>query len=85
MSILDKIYWELYLENPPETTEYKEAKERCYAAWDEAIEVLSPELSNKVWDNFVEFDTIKSLYQFKEGFRLGVQLMSEARTLPGEP
>ena len=85
MSILDKIYYEMYLQKLPETAEYKEVRERSLAIWEEAAEILGPEFSDKVWNNLVELSTVGSHHDFKEGFRLGVQLMLEARTQPGGP
>ena len=83
MNILDELYHEMCIEKQPETAEYKEARERSYAIWEEAAEILGPEFSDQVWNNLVELSTIVSRHDFKEGFRLGVQMMSEART-PGD-
>ena len=85
MSILDELYREMCIEKRPETAEYTEARERGFAIWEEAAEILGPEFSDKVWNNLVELSTIAGRHNFKEGFRLGVQLMLEARALPGEP
>ena len=84
MSILDELYYGLYIEKVPVSAEYKEIQARWYTSWDKAAETLGPEFSDKVWNTLIELKTYESQYNFKEGFRLGVQLMLEACFLPGE-
>ena len=85
MNILDEIYDEIYLGEEPDTEEYRGLRESYYAVWDKAEEILGEEFFDKVWNTVVELNTAANRNYFKEGFRLGVQLMLEARALPGEP
>lgn len=85
MNILDKIYDEIYLEEEPGTEEYRELRKSYYAAWDKVEEISGGGFSDEVWNAVVQMNTAQNRNCFKEGFCLGVQLMLEARFLPGEP
>ena len=84
MSILDKIYLEMYLKKLPEGEEYLKIREHAYAAWEKAAAILGPEFSDEVWNDLMALKTAEDRHDFKEGFRLGVLLMLEAAT-PGAP
>ena len=85
MSILDKIYQEMYLDKTPGTENYQALQQRACELWEEAAKQLGPELADEVWTAITALNLETSSYDFKEGFRLGVQTMIEAYSQPGVP
>ena len=85
MCILDELYHEWHtLREKPRKKEHA-AWERSEALWMPAEKALDEELFEKLQRSVVELIDLESCREFEEGFRLGVQLMMEARALPGEP
>ena len=85
MSILDKIYHEMYLKKLPEGEEYLKIREHAYAAWEKAAAILGPEFSDEVWNDLMALKIAEDRHDFKEGFCLGVQLMLEVTHLGSSP
>ena len=85
MSILDELYHEWHtLREKPRKKEHA-AWDRNEELWTQAEKALDAELFEKLQRSVVELIDMESCREFEEGFRLGVQLMLEARTLPGGP
>ena len=84
MDILAKLYheWHAPLEKPRESEH--EVWGRNEDLWIEAGKSLDPELLEELQESVMHLMDQEACREFEEGFRLGVQLMLEARTLPGE-
>ena len=85
MSILVEIYREMYLDKMSDTEEYREVRECIFQVWEKVEGQLGPALSGEAWDAMVALQLEESNHDFKEGFRLGVQLVLEGLSLPGGP
>ena len=85
MSILDKIYNEIYLDEMPDTAEYCELRKKAFAVWEKAAPMLGMEFSDEVWNDLMTLNIFECRHDFKTGFCLGVQLMLEVCSQPGEP
>lgn len=82
MSVLDKIYSELYLDRTPDTAEYRVAREQVFDMWEKLEARTGPAFSSQVWDAMSAMNLEESSYDFKEGFRLGVQMILEVYAAP---
>ena len=78
MSILDKIYHEMYSEKMPEGEEYQKIREHTFATWEKGATILGPDFSDEVWNDLMELQAAEDCSDFRAGFRLGIQLMLEA-------
>ena len=83
MCILDEIYQELYLSKMPDTKEYQAVRDHVFDVWESLEKELGLSYADKVWEAVAALNLEESRHDFKEGFRLGVQLMREAHSLPG--
>lgn len=79
MSILQDIYDGQY--SPAERADAipQELREKTLAFYDEIERVLGSQFIEKHWDALCELESLRDINNFREGFRLGVALMLEAR------
>ena len=84
MSILNELYHEWHMPREKPREEEHPVWGRTEELWTRAEEVLDAELFEKLQSSVVEVIDQEACREFEEGFRLGVQLMLEART-PGDP
>ena len=84
MSILDELYHEWHTLREKPRKEEHAAWEHSEELWMQAENVLDAELFEELQHSVAELMDVEACREFEEGFRLGVQLMLEART-PGDP
>lgn len=80
MNVTDMVYkqWSEDLQNrlePPELS-------RIYRRFQYELErttVMTPNRRDDIWEAMIECMTAASEFSFKEGFRAGMQIMTEAR------
>ena len=85
MCILNELYHEWHVPREKPRKDESTAWDRSEELWTKAEKVLDAELFEKLQRSVVDLIDLEACREFEEGFRLGVQLMLEARTLPGEP
>lgn len=79
MSILDELYHEWHAPREKPQAEDHAEWERSEDLWTQAEKCMDPELLEELRGSVVNLIDLESCREFREGFRLGVELMLETR------
>ena len=79
-SLLYKIYSGEYDFTPERDKEQQELYKKLYREWDKVQRMFGDKFTDRIFDLEGELEDRRSFQSYREGFRLGVQLMLDALT-----
>lgn len=80
LNLLYKIYTDNYDVTPKRGKKQQELYEKLYAEWDKVQQMFGDEFVNHIFNIQGELEDWQSFYYYRQGFRLGAQLMMEVFT-----
>ena len=80
LNLLYKIYTDNYDVTPKRGKKQQELYEKLYAEWDKVQQMFGDEFINSIFNIQGKLEDWQSFYYYRQGFRLGAQLMMEGFT-----